>query len=129
MSSVWPPADFEHWPDTRIAALSYCGIVLLVVAVPPSRRLICYSPWDACGQSCGVVVRAVVLGFVWSVFAHFIPCIWWTCDWGAHDGQAVRGAIWFVLWAVLICYLLYTGRKRHGCCGRGGDSFAPSNIP
>ena len=30
---LWPPANFDDWPLTRISALVYLGIVLLFLAV------------------------------------------------------------------------------------------------
>lgn len=48
-----------------------------------------------------ILIKAIVLGCVAGLFLHFIPCIWWTCDWGPNDGQGVRGGIWFVSWAII----------------------------
>merc|ERR1712032_248361 len=31
---------------------------------------------------------------------HFIPCIWWSCDWGYYDGEGIRGGIWFGVWGI-----------------------------
>jgi hypothetical protein len=38
---------------------------------------------------------------VTSLWVHFIPCFWWSCDWGEYDGAAIRGGIWFILWFVV----------------------------
>jgi hypothetical protein len=50
-----------------------------------------------------------LLGCAIGLFVHFIPCLWWTCDWGPHDGAAIRGAIWFTVWGIvttlLLCFL------------------------
>jgi len=27
------------------------------------------------------------VGCLIGTWFHFIPCIWWTCDWGYYDGQ------------------------------------------
>ena len=34
------------------------------------------------------------------IWVHFVPCLWWTCDWGDGDREGIRGAIWFGLWIV-----------------------------
>ena len=39
------------------------------------------------------LVLAIAFGCGIGLFLHFIPCIWWTCDWGPHDGQGIRGGI------------------------------------
>eukprot|EP01006_Ploeotia_vitrea_P047654 TRINITY_DN67147_c1_g2_i2.p1 TRINITY_DN67147_c1_g2~~TRINITY_DN67147_c1_g2_i2.p1 ORF type:complete len:208 (+),score=11.29 TRINITY_DN67147_c1_g2_i2:61-684(+) len=56
--------------------------------------------------SCCNVCGAILFSLVISLAVHFIPCLWWTCDWGEHDGQGVRGAIWFILWGVLAVVFL-----------------------
>ena len=48
-----------------------------------------------------IVFGAIVNSCLVGLYAHFVPCLWWTCDWGDHDGEGVRGAIWFTLWALL----------------------------
>eukprot|EP01062_Namystynia_karyoxenos_P045814 TRINITY_DN34128_c0_g1_i1.p1 TRINITY_DN34128_c0_g1~~TRINITY_DN34128_c0_g1_i1.p1 ORF type:complete len:216 (+),score=49.32 TRINITY_DN34128_c0_g1_i1:83-730(+) len=62
------------------------------------------------GRSIGVccVLQAFVLGCVAGLFLHFIPCLWWTCDWGDSDGEGVRGAIWFATWGLTFPGLLLT---------------------
>ena len=39
-----------------------------------------------------------MVGCFAGLFLHFIPCLWWTCDWGEHDGESIRGGIWFLTW-------------------------------
>ena len=58
--------------------------------------------WLSAGNSKGTDF----LGTFWfgcfiGLWIHFIPCAWWTCDWGEYDGAGVRGGIWFVLWAIV----------------------------
>ena len=38
------------------------------------------------------------MGCLAGLWLHFIPCIWWTCDWSINDGEEIRGGIWFALW-------------------------------
>ena len=44
------------------------------------------------------IFMALLFGLAFSFFAHFIPCIWWTCDLGYYDGEQIRGYIWFIEW-------------------------------
>ena len=29
------------------------------------------------------------MGCLFGIWVHFVPCIWWTCDWGPYDGEGV----------------------------------------
>lgn len=69
---------------------------------------------------------AVVLGCLAGLWLHFIPCIWWTCDWGEHDGEGVRGAIWFSTWALTTAYLCWTPL---GKAEEGEDPAMPLDHP
>ena len=35
------------------------------------------------------MLYAVLIGLLGGFWAHFIPCIWWTCDLGYYDGQGM----------------------------------------
>lgn len=70
-------------------------------------------------RSIELVKRPVIFtGVAWAFFCaclfgiwlHFIPCIWWTCDWGPHDGEGIRGGIWFVTWGVLMIVFIFLHR-------------------
>lgn len=53
------------------------------------------------------IIWAFLISCLCGMWLHFIPCIWWSCDWGYYDGQGVRGGIWFITWPVLFfVYLL-----------------------
>lgn len=54
---------------------------------------------------------ACVLG----TWVHFIPCIWWTCDFSINDNAGIRGGIWFALWALLFLLSLLSCAKPEGC--------------
>lgn len=104
---LWPAADWDEWPQTRTAALVFDGLVALIalasLVVPCLRRYVC-PPCSKCGKRDGCCQRfilPILIGLLCGVWLHFIPCIWWTCDWGEHDGQAIRGAIWFVTWGIV----------------------------
>ena len=58
--------------------------------------------------SLGIIVGGCILG----LWLHFVPCLWWTCDWGPHDGQQVRGGIWFLGWPVLSLALMWHDGRR-----------------
>ena len=111
---IWPAADFDDWPDTRVFALVFDGVVALVViaalAVPRIRSW-CLRLRDSrrCCRMCAFPVLAGCLAGLW---LHFVPCIWWTCDWGPHDGEGVRGGIWFVTWGAVTAWLCYSGAAR-----------------
>ena len=107
MSSLWPPANFTEWPPTRIGALTINAILLLLVAIPSTRRLILVDSWKICCCCCHEVIKGAVLGFVIGMFLHFIPCLWWTCDWGEYDGEAVRGMIWFITGPIIGVWILW----------------------
>jgi len=48
-----------------------------------------------------IAVEVVIWGLVLSLWLHFIPCWFWTCDWGPHDGEGFRGLIWFISWPII----------------------------
>ena len=102
MSAV-PPPNFDDWPITRYGALGFLGVVgvalIVCLALPHCRRRF-LSPADR-KQPGRLALQAVLVGLVVSLWLHFIPCIFWTCDWGASDGQGVRGAIWFGAWGLI----------------------------
>lgn len=52
------------------------------------------------------VIASILVACVLGLFLHFVPCIWWTCDWGDHDGEGVRGAIWFVVWGAGVVWAI-----------------------
>ena len=52
------------------------------------------------------IPSAVLGGCVAGLYLHFWPCLWWSCDWGEHDCEGVRGAIWFTTWVVFACVML-----------------------
>ena len=92
---TWPPANFSIWPVTRATALVYCSLLPLLL-LPCGRRRAKVCARDTCPR-----LFPVVFGCLAGLWLHFVPCIWWTCDWGPFDGEGVRGAIWFVTWAVV----------------------------
>ena len=108
---AWPTADFDEWPSTRTAALMFDGIVALIVIAailaPRARKRAC----GVCGNAesaCQRFVVPLLLGLLFGLWLHFIPCIWWTCDWGCHDGAGIRGGIWFVTWGIVSVALCCT---------------------
>ncbi|CAB9525468.1 expressed unknown protein [Seminavis robusta] len=125
-NEIWPPANFTEWPSTRIGALIIDGIILLLAIIPVTRRVIFLNAWDCC-CCCPAVIKAVVLGGLIGMFLHFIPCIWWTCDWGEYDGQAVRGGIWFIGGPIIAAFILcYECNRSKG--DEGGDNNGPADI-
>ena len=110
-SSIWPPANFDEWPSTRIGALVINGIIILCMIVPWTRRIIFVNSWKQCccvhNCDCHEFWKAFILGGLLGMFLHFIPCIWWTCDWGEYDGEGVRGAIWFISWPIIGLIILW----------------------
>ena len=80
------------------------------------------------------IVGAAGVGLLFGLWIHFVPCLWWTCDCtssigsflvflssvlrsttltenvpyanagGEHDGEGVRGAIWFISWTIVTIY-------------------------
>mmetsp|Transcript_22014 Transcript_22014/g.47405 ORF Transcript_22014/g.47405 Transcript_22014/m.47405 type:complete len:131 (-) Transcript_22014:410-802(-) len=121
MGVLNPPADFSEWPATRIGALIIDALALTLlfamVAIAPLRKKVLCASVCYTNLCCliFVVVLAGVLGGMW---CHFIPCIWWTCDWGANDGEGVRGAIWFIsgillalIASIALCLKRYSKRE------------------
>lgn len=116
MSDIWPPADFTYWPATRIGALVINAVILALMLIPKTRKLIFQTTWSCCCNAADnwlvytmLIVKAIVLGFIVGMFVHFIPCLWWTCDWGPNDGQGVRGGIWFISGAIIGVIVLCMG--------------------
>ena len=78
--SLWPPANWTCWPETRIGAVAFAGVSIILLVIPQMWR-----HWNNClvwNYFVGPFFFSFWLGF----FAHFIPCIWWSCDWGFYDG-------------------------------------------
>jgi hypothetical protein len=114
---LWPPANWTDWPGTRIGGLVFDAIVLvLLLALPPCRHYFVVPKSDNCART----VQAICVGCVIGLFIHFIPCIWWTCDWGPSDGQAIRGGIWFLVWAIVSSWLLCCRSSPAGRESSGG---------
>ena len=104
---LWPAADFDHWPQTRVVSLVFDGVVALLFIlstfVPCLRRYVC-PPCSECAgdeSACQRLVLPIFIGLLFGLWLHFIPCIWWTCDWGDHDGAGIRGGIWFITWGIV----------------------------
>ena len=110
--TAWPAANFADWPGTRIGSLIYAGLfivtVAIICAVPFARRCCCKVHRNPLGL---LTVQAIGVGFAVSIFVHFIPCIWWTCDWGPSDGEGIRGGIWFILWALISVGICWRARS------------------
>eukprot|EP00756_Hemistasia_phaeocysticola_P049446 Hpha_TRINITY_DN23922_c0_g1::TRINITY_DN23922_c0_g1_i1::g.137761::m.137761 len=120
---AWPPANMTYWPDTRVAALAFDGVVVVVVIVillVPGFNAFCCQ---VRGQhKCCVTIQALLGGFVAGLFIHFIPCIWWTCDWGDYDGEGVRGGILFAVWAIVAIVVFVVG------CRGGKEEVASQEV-
>ena len=88
---LWPHAEFETWPVSRIAALSVVGVLAIAIAFTAVQKY-CIKCWKgkSCGNCCddclGPFCGPFWIGCLGGIWLHFIPCIWWTCDWGLHDG-------------------------------------------
>ena len=99
--SAWPSADWDDWPGTRIGGLAVFGgfvlAVILICVIPVARHCCCRIHRTPMWL---LTLQAVGVGCIVGLAVHFVPCIWWTCDWGPNDGEGVRGAIWFIVWAI-----------------------------
>lgn len=115
--TLWPPANMNHWPETRVGALLFNLIVLVLVilifAVPPLRRGVrSVAPRMCHASMCCLIISSVAIGALGGIWLHFVPCLWWTCDWGPNDGEAVRGSIMFVSGAVIaMCACACLGKR------------------
>ena len=49
------------------------------------------------------------------------------CDWGEHDGAAVRGGIWFITWAVVAIGMAIANCTRQDK-GAGGDLTVREHV-
>ena len=112
---TWPPANFSVWPATRVTALIYCALLPLLLLLPCGKRRVKGCERETCPR-----LFPIIFGCLLGLWLHFIPCIWWTCDWGPFDGEGVRGAVWFVTWAVVTAALYYLRRPSQG--GSGGQN-------
>ena len=62
----------------------------------------CFRGCEGCCGACfGPVNGPFWVGCLAGFWFHFIPCIWWTCDFGPNDGQDVRGIMWWSVWAIM----------------------------
>ena len=102
--AMFPPANFALWPLTRVSALVYLALLPIICAIPVVRRC-CLRNNKASRWG-----WPILIGLLFSLWLHFIPCIFWTCDWGPYDGAGVRReeeepVVWCVVWCVLWCVL------------------------
>lgn len=111
-TKFWPPADWDNWPETRVGALIFDAVVLVCVVVYAVMRTQCprqsMRPCSNCKlleSVCHRFMMPIFIGFLCGIWLHFIPCIWWTCDWGDNDGEGIRGGIWFVTWGIVTVVL------------------------
>ena len=99
------PANFMLWPGSRIGALAIFIIYPFLFIIPEVRQfhIDLFRGYDGrcCGSCGGRFWGPIALGLFFGLWFHFIPCIWWTCDWGDYDGENTRGTMWFVPWAVI----------------------------
>ena len=112
---IFPPLnwDWDQSTELRAAAIGFNGIVVVVLVIccaVPWCRGQCLAPID--WSTPRLILQAVVIGLVGSLWLHFWPCLFWTCDWGPGDGQGVRGAIWFIGWGVISAIWLCVGCAR-----------------
>ena len=68
----------------------------------------CSVSQNGLGYFCYNFLLGLFIGCASGLWLHFWPCIWWTCDWGEHDGQGVRGGIWFITWAIVSTILWFS---------------------
>ena len=94
--AMFPPANFALWPLTRVSALVYLVLLPIICAIPVVRRC-CLRNNKASRWG-----WPILIGLLFSLWLHFIPCIFWTCDWGPYDGAGVRGGIWFIVWGLWV---------------------------
>ena len=78
--SIWPPANWTCWPETRWGAVSFAGVSIILLVIPQMWRH--YKNCLVWNVFVGPFFFSFWLGF----FLHFVPCIWWSCDWGFYDG-------------------------------------------
>jgi len=82
----------------RTAALIVEALVVVAavatIARPPLRRRVVRC--DCHSNLCCLLTTGIAVGALGGIWVHFIPCIWWACDWGPYDGEAVSGGIMFV---------------------------------
>ena len=88
-------SNFKNYPPTRIGALIFVILMLILAIIPGITKW--YNEFRH-----NVPRFAPILdGFLFGFWLHFIPCIWWKCDWNETDCEQVRGAIWFGSWAIV----------------------------
>lgn len=120
---LWPSANFDDWPTTRIGGLAFNGVVIVLVLIAcaiPACRTRCFTIQRS--SACLLVMQSVLTGLVVGLFIHFIPCLWWTCDWGPDDGQAIRGGIWFVVWGAVSISICACGCRSRADLGSAGNA-------
>ena len=105
MSTIWPAADWELWPLTRTGAVVIALWMPLLIFIADGRTCMAnlFTGWNGkcCGSCGGRFWGPVAVGCLAGLWLHFIPCFWWTCDWGVNDGEGVRGGIWFGVWIIV----------------------------
>jgi len=104
---IWPRGLFgvvlRHTKEANtieIMQVSLCGCRTDLKVLSSHVRSIRIRAERGKDVSYAIVFGAIINACLVGLYVHFVPCIWWTCDWGDHDGEGVRGAIWFTLWAI-----------------------------
>ena len=108
---------------TRVRVADVARVSLAPPRAASDRETPCMTP--------AIIAGGCILG----LWLHFVPCIWWTCDWGPHDGEGVRGGIWFLGWPFLSLALwrhdaaAREGRPRGAITVTGRDGSVLAEVP
>ena len=104
-----------HFVSRNQSVRSHVKVTRIRCCRCPHRRQVMFDLGDANmnvqSRVCSVfnIVMALIMGFAFAFFAHFVPCVWWTCDWGYYDGEQIRGYIWFIGWPSFSTFFFILG--------------------
>jgi hypothetical protein len=100
----------EGWGRERIGAVVFVAALPIALCVVIVAVYCCRcKPFVARREGYFwtiAIVQAVAFGFLFAFWAHFVPCVWLTCDLGEGDNGTLRGLIWFVGWPVIVLALV-----------------------
>jgi hypothetical protein len=113
-------AEGAGWGRERIVAVAivigFCPIACCAWGALRLVRCLCCDidvfRCGGCGFALCAVVQAATCGLVVGFVAHFVPCLWLTCDLKEGDDGGLRLAIWIgtgVTVFVLLLVTYYTG--------------------
>jgi len=106
-----PPSEVAAWGAARTGAVAFAIAFPIAVVVVAFVLAYCWSPRPCRTYSIRwfwlfASLQATTIGFLFALWAHWVPCAWLSCDLKEHDAAIERGIVLFATWPVFAALLL-----------------------